>query len=161
MSKLHTGLSWLLVVGVLLLVGAAAYLMLEPKLRPHVSVQLGGTMFSARVATTDEEKTKGLSGTPSLAEGEAMLFVYDHDDKWSIWMKEMRYPIDIVWLNKDKKVVHIVKNAPPESYPYESFTPKEDARYILELAAGTTSKRSIVIGTPATFDEKNIEGLKL
>lgn len=161
MSKLHEGLSWALVGGVLLLVGVAAYLILEPKLRPHVSVQLGGTMFSARVATTEEEKTKGLSGTPSLSSDEAMLFVYDRDDKWSIWMKDMRYAIDIVWLSKDKKVVHIVKNAPPESYPYESFAPKEEARYVLELAAGVTGKRSIVIGTQATFDEKNIEGLKL
>jgi uncharacterized protein len=161
MSKSHDMMSWLLVAFVLLLVGAAAYFVMEPKLRPHVSVQLGGTAFSARIASTEEEKTRGLSGTASLAENEAMLFVYDRDDKWSIWMKDMRYPIDIVWLDKDKKVVHIVKNAPPESYPYESFASKEEARYVLELAAGTTAKRSIIIGAQAIFDENRIEGLKL
>lgn len=161
MGKPHDVMSWLLVVFVLLLVGAAAYFVLEPQLRPHVSVQLGGASFSARVAATDEEKVKGLSGTSSLADNEAMLFVYDRDEKWSIWMKDMRYPIDIVWLDKGKKVVHIVKNAPPESYPYESFAPNEGARYVLELAAGVTARRSITIGSQAVFDENRIEGLKL
>ncbi len=70
----------------------------------------------------------------------------------------MKYPIDIVWLDKDKKVVYIVKNAPPESYPYENFTPKQDARYVLELPAGTVSKKSIAIGKEAMFDENAIEG---
>lgn len=161
MSVRKDVLSWALIGMALVLVAGAAYLVLEPKLRPHVNVHIGDAVFSAQVAKTDEQRTKGLSGKPSLANDEAILFVYDTDGKWPVWMKEMRFPIDIVWLDKDKKVVHIVKNAPPESYPYESFAPMENARYVVELAAGTVAKKAIEIGGQARFDENNIEGLKL
>lgn len=153
--------SWLLIIFVLGLIGTGAYFALEPQLRPHVKIHLGDAVFKSRVAKTPEEREKGLSGTRGLNDDEAMLFVYDKDDKWSMWMKDMTYPIDIIWLDKDKKVVYIVKNAPPESYPYETFAPKQEARYIVELKAGTVGKKSIVIGTPAQFDENNVEGLKL
>jgi uncharacterized membrane protein (UPF0127 family) len=160
-GKSKTIVSWLFIVLVLALVAMAAYFVLAPQLRPHVTVRLGDAVFAARVAKTEDERIKGLSGTPGLQDTEAMLLVYDHDDKWSIWMKDMRYPLDIIWLNKDKKVVHIVKNAPPESYPYESFASKEAARYVLEVKAGTVDKKSITIGLQAGFDENNIEGWKL
>ena len=70
----------------------------------------------------------------------------------------MNFPIDIIWLDKDKKVVYIVKNAPPESYPYEQFEPKEEVRYVLEVAAGTVQQKKITIGAVAQFDENNLEG---
>lgn len=158
----HKGiLSWLLVILVLGLVGVAAYFVLEPQIRPHVTVHLGDAVFKTPVAKTEAEREQGLGGTHGLGEDQGMLFVYDHDDKWAIWMKDMNYPIDIVWLDKDKKVVYIVKNAPPESYPYQSFTPKQEARYVIELAAGTVDKKKITVGTVGDFDENNIEGLKL
>jgi uncharacterized protein len=90
-----------------------------------------------------------------------MLFVYDRDDKWPIVMKGMNYPIDIVWLNKDKEVVYIVKKAPPESYPYETFIPKQDSRYVIELPSGTVDRKSIKIGKAASFDENTLEGFGL
>lgn len=160
MSVRKAVLSWGLVVLVLGLVGTAAYYVLEPQLRPHVTLRLGDGVFLAKVAKTPEAREKGLSGTPSLRENEGMLFVHDSDGKWGIWMKDMNYPIDIIWLDKDKKVVYIVKNAPPESYPFESFTPKQEARYVVEVAAGTVGRKAISIGTQAEFDENNIEGWK-
>ena len=159
-KRRNTLLSWLLIVFVLILVAAAALYIMWPQLQPHASLRIGDGVFKARVAKTPQELEKGLSGTSKLREDQAMLFVFGHDEKWSIWMKEMNYPIDIVWLDKDKKVVHIVKNAPPESYPYESFAPKEDARFVVELPAGTVNKKTITIGKLAAFDENNIEGWK-
>lgn len=160
MSMRKDVFSWALIILVLGLVGTAAYFVLEPKLRPHVTLHMGDAVFSAQVVKSDPERTKGLSGRSGLGPDEAMLFVFDSDSKWSIWMKDMRFPIDIVWLDKDKKVVHIVKNVPPESYPYESFAPMENARYVVEFAAGTVHKKTITIGGQARFDENNIEGLK-
>lgn len=161
MSRKKDAWSWVLIIAALLLVVAAALYTLWPQLQPHTTVHIGDGVFTTRVAKTAEERDKGLSDTRELRENQAMLFVYDSDDKWSIWMKDMNYPIDIVWLDKDKKVVYIVKNAPPESYPYEQFVPKKEARYVLELPAGTVGKKSINIGTAATFDENNLEGVKL
>jgi uncharacterized membrane protein (UPF0127 family) len=159
--KRNKFLSWLLVVFMLLLVAVAAFYVLKPQLEQHTTLRLGDGVFKARVAKTDAEREKGLSGTAKLRDDQAMLFVFGSDGKWSIWMKDMSYPIDIVWLNKDKKVVHIVKNAPPESYPYESFVSKEDARYVVELPAGTADKKRIVIDKQAAFDENRLEGWKL
>ena len=162
MSKRRNNLlSWILIVFVLLLVGAAAFFILKPQLRQHTALRLGDGVYQTWVSKTSAEREKGLSGTNKLHDDQAMLFVFGSDDKWSIWMKDMKYPIDIVWLNKDKKVVYIVKNAPPESYPYETFTPKEDARYVVELPAGTTDKKKVEIGKEAAFDENHLEGWKL
>lgn len=151
--------SWGIVVIVLLLIGAAAFWIFWPQLsQPHTKLRLGDGVFQARVADTSSEREKGLSGTTYLGQDQALLFVYDRDDKWSIWMKDMNYAIDIVWLDKDKKVVYIVKNAKPESYPNESFAPNEPARYIVEFAAGTVDKKTIKIGDVAAFDETQLEG---
>jgi uncharacterized membrane protein (UPF0127 family) len=140
--------------------GTAAYFVFAPQLRPHVTLHLGDGVFLTQVAKTPKAREKGLSDTRGLRENEGILFVFDHNDKWPIWMKDMNYSIDIVWLDENKNVVYIVKNAPPESYPYESFTPKQDARYVVEIPAGTVGKKAISIGTQAEFDENNIEGWK-
>lgn len=161
MSVRKDFLSWGLIALVLILVGVAAYFIMAPKLRPHVTMHIGDGVFSAQVLKTDKELTKGLSGRSSMGADEAVLFVFGGDDKWSIWMKEMQFPIDIVWLDKNKKVVHIVKNVSPESYPNERFAPTENARYVVEFVAGTVEKRLIMIGREAKFDENNVEGLKL
>lgn len=161
MSRRKDIFSWGLVVLVLALVGATATYILWPQLQPHATVRIGDAVFAAKVAKTPEEREKGLSGTSNLRQDQAMLLVYEDDGKWPIWMKDMNYPIDIVWLDKDKKIVYIVKNAPPESYPYESFTPKQEARYVLELPAGIAGKKSIIIGASASFDENTLEGFGL
>jgi uncharacterized protein len=161
MSRRKDIFSWGLIVLVLALVGAAAVYILWPQLQPHATVRVGDGVFAAKVVRTPAEREKGLSGTGTLREDQAMLFVYDTEGKWPIWMKDMNYPIDIVWLNKDKEVVYIVINAPPESYPQETYIPKQSARYILELPAGMVNKKSIVIGKEASFDENMLEGFGL
>ncbi|HEX6415976.1 MAG TPA: DUF192 domain-containing protein [Candidatus Saccharimonadales bacterium] len=157
MSKRKEALTWVLVTFALVLVGAAAFYVLWPQLQPHATVRIGDGVFKTRVATTEEARVQGLSGTTKLAEDRAFLMVFDHEGEWSVWMKDMKYPIDIVWLSHDKKVVHIVKNAPPESYPYEKFTPKKAAKYVLELPAGTVDGKSIIIDSQAAFDETKLE----
>jgi uncharacterized membrane protein (UPF0127 family) len=161
MSVRKTVLSWGLVLLVLALIAVAAYYVMAPQLRPHVTIHLGDGVFLAQVAKTPETREKGLGGSGGLRENEAMLFIFDTDDKWSMWMKDVKYPIDIVWLDKDKKVVYIVKNVPPESYPFENFTPKQEARFVIEVPAGTVGRKAIAIGHQAGFDENNIEGWKL
>jgi uncharacterized membrane protein (UPF0127 family) len=153
--------SWLLIVLVLGLVGVAAYFIVQPQLQPHTTLHLGDGVYTTRVASNEADRQKGLSGTYSLGDDQAMLFVYESEGKWGIWMKDMNYPIDIVWLDKDKKVIYIVKNADPSSYPYETFTPKENAKYVVELKAGSVGKKAISIGKKAVFDENNLEGFKL
>ena len=161
MSRRKDILSWGLIVFVLLLVASTALYVLWPQLQPHTDLHLGDGVFKAVVAKTDTDRATGLSNTHGLSEDQAFLLVYQSDAKWPITMQGVSFPIDIVWLNKDKQVVYIVKNAPPESYPYETFVSKEDARYVVELPAGTVGTKAVTIGSTATFDENNIKGIQL
>jgi uncharacterized membrane protein (UPF0127 family) len=113
---------------------------------------LGAGTFSARLLDSQSERTKGLSGTKSLPADQALIFVFENSGIWKIWMKDMNYSIDIVWLDESKKVVDIVEGASPESYPKE-FVPRQKARYVIEFADGTIKEKGIAIGQRADFEE--------
>lgn len=125
MSRRRGMLSWGLIILVLALVAGAAYYVFLPELQPHTTIHLGDGVFLAQVANTDAKRQQGLSGTQGLRDDQALLFVYNSDGQWPIQAQNINYPIDIVWLDKDKKVVYIVKNVPPDSYSYDQFTPRK------------------------------------
>ena len=112
----------------------------------QASLQLSGERYHISVMRTPEQLQKGLSGSESLPDGEAMVFVFPADDTWGIWMKDMNYPIDIVWLNSEREVVYLVKNAEPSSYPDTTFKPDVNSRYVIELPSGTIERTGITIG---------------
>lgn len=114
------------------------------------TLAIGQTNLKTQVVIDEAERTRGLSGSQPLGDDQAMLFVFPAEDTWGIWMKEMNYPIDIVWLDKDKTVQHIVENAQPSSYP-SIFRPAQPMRYVLEMKAGTVKHKSITIGARAEF----------
>ena len=93
-----------------------------------------------------KDKAKGLMSREELAKNSGMLFEYDEERIVSIWMKNMKIPIDIIWLNKDKKVVHLVENAQPCVDKCEGFKPKAKAQYVLELNAGQIQENDVQLG---------------
>jgi uncharacterized membrane protein (UPF0127 family) len=142
------GVSILLLLIAVILMAQAVYADLSI---PKDTMRLAGSSFKIRVADTDKKRIQGLSGTNNLPADEAMLFIFTTDSKWSIWMKDMNYPIDIVWLDDSKKVVDFVTNVPPDSYPDKTFSPKEDARYVVEFRSGIVKEKGITIGQVAAF----------
>lgn len=102
-------------------------------------VIVNNTLFRVSVASTEEKRRRGLSGQSRLAVNEGMLFIFDQPGRYGFWMKEMLFPIDIIWLDADFQPVHLVENATPESYPV-SFYPPQPAKYALEVAAGEWKK---------------------
>lgn len=119
------------------------------------TLRLHGHTYRITVLRTEDELQRGLSGTANLPADRAMVFVFPREDKWSIWMKDMNYAIDIVWLDSAKKVVYLEKNVQPSTYnkkePAKSklFKPDKVARYVIELASGTIERTGIAIGDPA------------
>ena len=111
-------------------------------------LRIGGQRFHTTVMRTDQQLEEGLSDTDSLPTDEAMVFVFKADGKWPMWMKDMSYPIDILWLNSGKQVVHIVKNAQPSSYPKTEFIPDSPSRYVIEIASGMVDGTGVKIGDP-------------
>jgi uncharacterized membrane protein (UPF0127 family) len=96
------------------------------------AVFIGGKRFTIERATTASERERGLSGRDYLSANAGMLFEFPNEDTLGFWMKDMHFSIDIVWLNAQKRVVHIERNVSPNTYP-QVFTPTEKARYVLEL----------------------------
>lgn len=116
----------------------------------HVHAQLGGLSYRLEVVDTEAGREKGLSERDVLPQGEGMLFVFPTDDDWAIWMLQMRFPIDIVWLNANKAVVGIKENATPGSYP-EAFRADAQSRYVVELNAGDVAKLGLKKGDILTW----------
>jgi uncharacterized membrane protein (UPF0127 family) len=107
---------------------------------------MGSTSVVAEVADTPPKRTKGLSGRTTLPPGTGMLFVFDHEGVWSIWMKDMLISLDIIWISEDGRVVTIARNVSPQTYP-NAFTSTAPARYVLEVPAGFADKYGIEEGT--------------
>ena len=160
MSVQKDSYTWLFVTVAVVAVVAIIVTVIVGMAQSKVTVQLGDGIFKAQVARTDSELKKGLSGVSEFSRDQVLLFIFPKDDVYGVWMKDMKIPIDIVWLNKDKKVIHLVSNATPESYP-KTFTPPKPARYIIELASGTIKTRAIKIGATAKFDETRAMEAKL
>jgi uncharacterized protein len=96
---------------------------------------------------TPESMQKGLSGHRALSQKEpyeGLLFVFSNNDMHGIWMKDMSFPIDVLWLDEMYKVVFIKTNFLTDSYP-EVVRPNISARYVLELAKGTVEETKIKI----------------
>lgn len=100
-------------------------------------VYFGNKSYNAQVADTPAEQTKGLGGQNGLAKNEAMLFVFPDADQRCFWMKDMRFPIDIMWVGERQRIVHIERNVSPNTYP-ETFCPDVPAKYVIETAANVS-----------------------
>lgn len=134
-------------IAVTVAIAIAALLVIRTNAGPVIYVGQGS--FHTVVAQTQAERQRGLSGSAPLADDQAMLFVFPSDGKWGFWMKDMNYPIDIIWLDQHQVVRHIAENAQPGSYPDITFAPPVATRYVIETKAGIARAKRITIGTQA------------
>lgn len=146
-------MKWLIVLGVLAMVGFGGYAVKVNMQKKQVPINIGKAILRAEVANTDALRQRGLSGRSELGKDEAMLFVFDSDSNAPIWMKDMKIPIDIIWLDAKKKVVHVQHNVVPDAEPHETYRSPVPARYVLELSAGGAKQNGIKIGVAARFDD--------
>lgn len=111
-------------------------------------VTVGGVNLITSLSTTPDAQSKGLAIRDSLNENEGMLFIFETPQKYSFWMKDMKFPIDIIWINQDGKIVHIEKNLPPCVFllPCPSYAPNDDSLYVLEVVSNFTNKFDINVG---------------
>jgi len=136
-----------LVVAVLVIIIGATVIWWQMS-EDQATLSLNGELYHVTIMRTDAELQKGLSGTSSLPSGDGMLFVFPDGVVPVMWMKDMKYSIDMVWLNDDHQVVYTVENATPDSYP-KKFQAPVSAHYVLELPSGTIKKTNIKNGEPA------------
>ena len=104
------------------------------------------TIDIIKIAKTPLEQTRGLSNHPPLAENEGMLFEFPDKQIRRFWMKEMLFPLDIIWIN-DSRIINISKNLPPEgSTPIKIYSSITPADAVLEINAGVSDKYGFKTG---------------
>lgn len=106
--------------------------------------------FSVTVADEPDERRIGLSNSDPLPDQTGMLFVFDEPGRYGMWMKDMRYALDMIWIDEDLTVVHIEENVTPDSYP-EVFSSPMQARFVLEVPAFTVESFKIQTGQRASI----------
>jgi len=101
---------------------------------------------------SDEDRQMGLMFRPSLSLDKGMLFIFEEPAFHTIWMKNCKFPIDIVWLDDDKKVVHLAESVPPcTAEPCPVYSPLRKASYVVELNAGQARREKAVVGSTLVF----------
>lgn len=144
--------------GFLILLIAVGIAFMVNSFTPTTELRMGSGIYHLRVADSESERIQGLSGVDTLKPNGGLLMKFDSDNTWGIWMKDMKIPLDIVWLNAEKKIIYIVKNASPELSTNTTFVPKTNARYVVELPAGAVEDAGIRTGMIATFNENDPGG---
>lgn len=101
-------------------------------------------------ATTEAEREQGLSDTSSLNSNQGMLFFFATSTVPNFWMKDMNYPLDIIWIDNNKKIIGVVQNLSPSTYP-QTFAPTSPVSYVLEVSSGFFEKNNLKIGDSINF----------
>lgn len=110
-------------------------------------------VFAIEYAVTEAEKRKGLMERDYLEPEKGMLFIYDYEQPLSFWMKNTLIPLDIIYLNKEKKIVRIIDSAQPcRTSICETYSSSAPCQYVLEINAGLSQKLGIKVDQTAVFN---------
>lgn len=144
------------IVGVLVVGTVVATSQFIQSAEPLVMIAIPqGTIIQAELANTAPKRATGLMYRDSLPSDHGMLFVFAEEQEWSFWMKNTRIPLDIIWIDKTKKIVHVERNVPictrtDDSCP--NYQPISPALYVLELKAGRADDLKLQRGTRLKFE---------
>lgn len=106
-------------------------------------VTINGSSYRIELATTAAARALGLMHRPSLGADRGMLLVYPRDGEHAIWMKNMRIPLRVYWLDADFRVVAARRLEPCLANPCPTYRPAVESRYVLELS---DREHSIALG---------------
>jgi len=123
----------------------------------RVAARVGPATFDAELALSGKQHVKGLGGRDALAPEAAMLFVFPQDGDESFVMRGMRFPLDFIWIDANKRVVAVTENVPPpeagtEDEPSPVFRAGQLIAYVLEVNAGRVQELGISAGDAVTFE---------
>jgi hypothetical protein len=111
-----------------------------------------GRVLQTEVMVKDEDRAMGLMFRPSLPYDHGMLFLFERPDFHGIWMKNCKFPIDILWLDEQHRVVHVAEKVPPcRKEPCPVYQPLRRASYVVELNAGQARREKAKVGATVDF----------
>lgn len=149
--------SFFLAIGLAVILGSFYLVLQKPAPEKYQSqalspiVKVGDSSIKVEIANTPEERELGLSGRESLETLHGILFIFEQPAIYPFWMKEMNFPIDIVWIDENWQVVGIEREILPESFP-QTFNPSRPVKYVLELNSGEAEFFGIDMGSQVYFE---------
>jgi uncharacterized membrane protein (UPF0127 family) len=123
---------------ILLLFSGIILLAISKSSLPKSKVTIDNHTFSVEVATTSAQQQQGLSGKASLPKNQGMLFVFKTAARYPFWMKDMEFPLDMIFINNNK-IVDIIQNIPTPKNGNTNlpiYTPSASDNQTLEINAG-------------------------
>lgn len=124
----------------------------EAEIPETCQVCIKNSCFSVELAETQSQRQYGLMNREDLDPEKGMLFVFEKEGNYSFWMKNTLIPLDIIWINSSREIVHIERNAQPCTSDYcPSFDPGKNASYVLEINGGLSEKYGINTGDKANI----------
>lgn len=132
---------------------AVAFKMTQKKTDKIGYIFSENTKIPVYLADTEDKRIKGLGGLPSIPRGYGMFFIFESFNYQSIWMKDMLFSIDIIWIDENNTIIHIEKNISPDTYP-KIFTAPAKASFVLELNAGISEFYNLKTGKKIIFNQK-------
>ena len=131
---------------IILIFGFANFLVKDGFDGKEAEIKIGDAIFQIEIADSFLKRQKGLSGRKSLKENEGMLFILPIAANYGFWMRDMNFPIDIIWIKNDK-IIGISENLASEgSKPLKIYYPPSSIDKALEVSAGVVSAKNIEIG---------------
>lgn len=147
----------ILIGGILLACMATVFAVLAFRQQRFVpgTATIGSTQIMVDIAKTTITRARGLSGRQSLPDGTGMAFLFPFHGKHAIWMPDMHFSIDIIWVS-DGTIVDIAPHVPPlqAGQPTRTWSPRLPANVVVEVPAGFVEKYGIKIGDPVTVMKK-------
>jgi uncharacterized membrane protein (UPF0127 family) len=126
-----------------------------PGTLPIIDLRYDGGTLRVEVATTPDDRAQGLGGRDALEEGAGMLFDLGASRVPGFWMKDMRFPIDMVWIDEDKTIVGVALDVQPQPGVADSelrrYSPESAVRYVLEINAGASLELGLAAGDRVEF----------
>ena len=115
-----------------------------------------GTLIQAELADTALKRAQGLMFREHIADDRGMLFIFGDAQPWTFWMKNTKIPLDIIWMDGKKTIIHIERNVPICTRPDDGcpqYHSDEGALYVLELGAGRAAALQLQRGTKLSFKQ--------
>ena len=112
-----------------------------------ITIEINNTKYKVKEAITQEEKNKGLQNITELPKDEGMLFYFDPPQDVKFWMKDVKIPLDIIFINDDEEVIKVEEGIPNDP----TLITASQVSYVLEVNA----KSGIQVGDELDFEEED------
>jgi len=117
--------------------------------RNTIDVKVGMYSYKLEIANTVDQRSLGLSNRDSLCTSCGMIFIFDTEGIYPFWMKDTRIPLDMIWLDKDGRIVDMYSAKPqPDAKLWElkTYPNKTPAKYVIEINEGDFDKNNLKVG---------------